>query len=209
MIPGPLTSVPTIYIPLSQADDKSLPLVFTWFSPSWVVRARGAQSAVIEGVQRAVASVDPQLPLAGFRSMDQVRRGAVASQRFLATLLSLFAGLALVLAAVGIYGLIAHLVNERTREMGIRMALGSTITAAMAQVAAPGLRLAAYGATLGCLLAAWAARLLEHFLWGVGSRDWVTFLTAAGGLILVAAAASILPALRLARLDPAQTLRHE
>jgi ABC-type antimicrobial peptide transport system permease subunit len=93
--------------------------------------------------------------------------------------------------------------------MGIRMALGSTMRQAMTQVAAPGLRLALYGALLGCVLALWAARVLEHFLWQVSTHDPTTQLAATGGLMLVAAAASLLPALRLARLDPAQTLRHE
>jgi putative ABC transport system permease protein len=167
------------------------------------------RGALIAGIQRAVESFDPQLPIAGFRSIDQVRHGAVGSQRMLATLLAIFAGLALALAAVGIYGLIAHLVTERTREMGIRMALGATRLDAISQVAAPGIRLAACGVVLGGIAAIGVTRALTHFLWGVSAHDPTTFLLAGAGLMGVATAVSILPALRLASLDPAQTLRHE
>ncbi|MBI2679588.1 MAG: ABC transporter permease [Candidatus Solibacter usitatus] len=206
---GPMVYHPTVYFPVAQSSDGTLPLMHTWFSPSWIVRARGDRGALIAGIQRAVESFDPQLPIAGFRSIDQARRGAVGSQRMLATLLAIFAALALVLAAVGIYGLIAHLVTERAREMGIRMALGATLQQAMSQVAAPGVRLAACGVVLGGAIAFAITRVLAHFLWGVSARDPFTFIMAGAVLLGVAAAASILPALRLARLDPAQTLRHE
>jgi len=108
---------------------------------------------VIAGMQRAVEQIDPDLPFAGFRGIDEIRSRTLAFQRFLSTLLSVMAGLALLLAAIGIYGLIANSVVERTRELGIRMALGATMSQAMKTVAIAGVLLAAAGVAIGCALA--------------------------------------------------------
>jgi predicted permease len=105
---GPLAPVQGVYIPAAQVPDEDLQIVHTWFSPWWVVRTSLPRQSVLEQLQRAVASVDPQLPFAEFKSMDEIRSGSVAFQRATATLLGVLAGLALLLAAVGIYGLIAH-----------------------------------------------------------------------------------------------------
>ncbi|MCL5744631.1 MAG: ABC transporter permease, partial [Acidobacteria bacterium] len=119
------------------------------------------------------------------------------------------AGLALLLAAVGIYGLTANSVAERTREMGIRMALGANAGRAVWTVAMPGILLAVAGVAVGCLLACGTAQVLQHLVWGVSPTDPVSFVVAALALVSVAAAGSILPALRLARVNPAETLREE
>ena len=119
------------------------------------------------------------------------------------------AGLALLLAAIGIYGLIANSVVERTRELGIRMALGATVSQAMKTVAIAGVLLAAAGVAIGCALARAASQVLRSFVWGVSAADPLTFVAAAAGLLLVAMLASFIPALRVLRLDPAHTLRHE
>ena len=118
-------------------------------------------------------------------------------------------GLALVLAVVGIYGLMAQSVVERRREMGIRIALGSSLARAIGDAALPGVLLALAGVVAGCLLAGLSAKVLEHLVWGVSATDPVTYLAVALGLVLVAATASLAPALRIAKLNPADTLREE
>ncbi len=206
---GPLAPMPGAFMPAAQTSDKFLQLAHTWFSPSWVVRTSVPQGGVIAGMQRAVEAIDPQLPFAGFRSMADVRSRSLSEQRVGAILLTILGGLALVLAAVGIYGLIANSVAERTRELGIRMALGATTGQAMRAVALPGVALALGGVIVGCVLARAAAQVLRHLVWGVSATDAVTFGMVALTLLLVSAAASFIPALRVARLNPAQTLREE
>ncbi len=206
---GPVAPMPDIYIPAAQTGDQFLQLVHAWFSPSWIVRTSGPPEGVISGMQRALASVDPQLPFAGFHSMQDVRYQAFARERFQAALLGALAGLALLLAAVGIYGLIANSVAERTRELGIRLALGATVAQAVRAVAVPGIVLAPAGVAAGSVLAAFASQLLRHLVWGVRPGDPATFFAVGFGLLAVAAAASFLPALRVTRLNPAQTLRQE
>ncbi|MGA2735892.1 MAG: ABC transporter permease [Bryobacteraceae bacterium] len=206
---SPLAAMPDIYIPATQVPDKFIQLVHTWFSPSWIVRSSGPTEGVIAGMQRALESVDPRLPFAGFHSMDDVRHSALAQERFQAVLLGALAGLALLLAAVGIYGLIANSVAERTRELGIRLALGATVPQAMRSVALPGVALALAGVMAGSVLAGFASQLLRHLVWGVRPGDPLTFVAVGIGLLGVAAAASFLPALRVTRLNPAETLRQE
>ena len=206
---GPLAPMPAIYFPATQVDDKGLQLVHTWFSPSWIVRTSGPPEGVIAGMQCALQSVDAQLPFAGFHSMEDVRHRALSRERFQASLLGALAALALLLSAVGIYGLIANSVAERTRELGVRLALGATVAQAMRAVALPGVLLAAAGVAAGSVLAGFASRMLRHLVWGVQPGDPMTFAAVSLGLLGVAAAASLLPALRVARLNPATTLRQE
>ena len=137
---GPVSPTPAVYLPSTQIEDKFLVMVHNWFTPSWVVRSDGPPVGLIEGMQRALASVDPRLPFAGFHSMEDVRYRGLGEERFQTILLGALAALALLLAAVGIYGLIANSVAERTRELGIRLALGATIGQAIRTVALPGRR---------------------------------------------------------------------
>ena len=162
--------------PPRRSSDKFMQLVHTWFSPSWIVRFAGPPEGVIAGMQRALESVDPQLPFAGFHSMEDVRYRSLAQERFQAVLLGALAGLALLLAAVGIYGLIANSVAERTRELGIRLALGATVAQAMRAVALPGVALALAGVLAGSVLAGFATQLLRHLVWGVRPGDPLTFV---------------------------------
>ncbi len=205
----PLDRMPVAYIPAEQSSGGFFSLVHTWFSPAWFVRTSGGEQGLIAGMQRAVENVDPLLPFSGFSSMGQVQYRAVGFERFLATLLSLLGGLSLLLAAVGVYGLIANSVVERTRELGIRMAMGATPAQAVRSVAKPGFVLGLAGVSLGLLLAQPSARLLRGLVWIAGSSDWTIFLVVATILLAAAVLASFLPALRIVRLNPAITLRHE
>lgn len=206
---GPIGATPAVYIPAAQLGNGGLLTLHAWFSPTWLVRAAGPQQGITAGMQRAVEAVDPLLPFAGFRSMDDVRYRAIARQRLQATLLAALAGLALLLAAIGLYGLIANSVAERTRELGIRLALGATSWRAIIAVALPGIALAAGGVALGCVLARVAVTVIKDLLWGVPATDPLTFAVVAGLLLAVALASSLLPALRIVRLNPADTLRAE
>jgi predicted permease len=206
---GPMATTPAAYVPAAQTGDAFLQLVHTWFAPYWIVRTRGASDAMARQMQQAVAAVDAQLPFARFDRMVDVQSSAFKEQRYRATIFSLLAGLALLLAALGLYGLLAHAVTERARELGIRMALGATLGSAMWTVIRPGIRLALVGIVAGGVLARLAATLLRNLVWGVPTTDPATFAGVAAVLLIVALLASLLPALRLLRLDPAETLRAE
>jgi predicted permease len=204
---GPFGMPPGAYVPEAQISNGFVTLVHTWFSPSWIVRLSGPQEGVISQMQKAVASVDPLLPVVKFRTLDDVRGEAVATPRAQALLLGTLAGLALLLAAVGLYGLVANTVAERTRELGIRMALGASAGQAIASAAAPGIALAAAGVAIGTFAARLGATTLQHLVWGVSVADPLTFALAAGTVLLVACVAAVVPALRIVRLNPVRALR--
>jgi predicted permease len=206
---APLQPTPTVYIPAAQTSGEFLTLIHTWFSPSWIVRASGPPAPIIRGIQGVAATVDPLLPIAAFHNMEDIRAESLKSQRFEATLLAALSALALLLAVIGIYGRMAQSVAERRREFGIRIALGSTLPRAIRDAALPGVSLALAGVVAGCVLAGLSSRVLEHLIFGVSSLDPVTYVGVAFGLLSVAAVASLIPALRLASLNPADTLREE
>jgi predicted permease len=206
---GPLATLPQMYVPADQMSGDSFQMVHTWFSPSWIVRTRGTVPGLPDAMSRALEAVDPRLPFSAFHSMAEVRRQALNEQRYQATLFSALAGLTILLAALGVYGLIAQSVAQRTREIGIRMALGATAGNVIGATVAPGILLSLGGTASGLILALFATRLLKSLIWGVSATDPATFVSVALLLIGVAALASGLPALRLIHLDPAQTLRNE
>jgi predicted permease len=206
---GPLAAMPLAYIPLTQVSDGFVRLVHGWFSPTFIVRASLPVSESEAVVRRALDSVDPLLPFAEVRSMSAVRSSALAEQRLLMALLVGLAAAAVALAAIGLHGLMASSVTERTREMGIRLALGSTSAQALRSLALPGIVLAAIGTAVGLVSAAAAARLMRSFVWGITTSDPLTFVSVTVLLLLVASTTSLLPALSILRLDPATTLRHE
>ena len=141
--------------------------------------------------------------------MADVQRAAVAQPRLLMVLLVTLAAAAVVLSAIGIHGLISSSVTERTREMGIRIALGATSARAVRTAALPGVVLAVVGIVIGGSVARAATALIESFVWGVRPTDPATYAAVAALFIAVAVIASVLPALRILRLDPARTLRAE
>jgi predicted permease len=205
----PLQPLPASYVPVTQLPSQNFELVHTWFSPSWIVRSRGATRGLRQQLQEALAASDPLLPISSFRELSEVRDAALSGQQFQVRLLGGLAGLALLLSCVGIYGLAANSVVERTKEMGIRMALGATVGRTVWAAAKPGIGLTSLGVLLGWALSLAAARVLKSVLYGVQPIDAATYVTVGVGLAAVGALASLLPSLRLARIDPAQTLRRE
>ncbi len=181
----------------------------TWESMLLVVRAGGDPRGPLSAVRRAVRSLDPELAIGDVSTMEEALGRSVAPSRFIGLLLSAFAGVALLLALVGLYGLVSYSVARRTHEFGIRMALGAGRTDVMRLVTGQVLRLALAGAVVG-VAAAWAAtRLMAGLLYGVAPTDPATFL--ATPLLLVAATllACYLPARRATRVDPMAALRSE
>jgi len=139
--------------------------------------------------------------------MSEVKSRAIATERFQMTLLTAFAGIGLLLAAAGIYGLLAYAVAQRTRELGIRMALGATRSRILRSVVWSGASLAGLGVAIGTAGALALTRTLQSFVWGVSTLDPLTFVLVAIVLIAVSTAASVIPALRAVRLDPVSALR--
>jgi predicted permease len=206
---GPLSIEPTVYLPVAQLSDGFVQLVHTWFSPKWVIRTSGPSATLGARIQAAVAEVDPRLPIAHFRTVDELRNVQTGSQRYLAALFSILAGLALLLAAIGLYGLISQSVAQRRHEIGVRLALGATAPQTIAGVIRPAILLSIAGIGAGLGLSLVAVRFLRAMLWGVRPTDPLTFAATSAVLLLVAVLATLAPALRILRMDPSQTLRSE
>jgi predicted permease len=214
MAPGidpvaPLTGEETMYVPATQVGGGQLAMVHVWFQPSWIVRTGGPVEGLTAQMQRALASAAPNLPFSGFYSMRDLQAKTLAAQRVEVALLSAMAALALLLSTVGIFALVASIVEQKTREIGIRIALGSTIRQAMVHIGVPGVRASALGLIVGLILCAGALRAMHSVLYGVGVYDVSTILTVVLVLAAVTAIATAVPTLRIAAIDPAKTLRDE
>ncbi len=206
---APLMSEQAMYIPAAQVNAQYLPLLHVWFQPDWIVRTAGPVEGLTDQMQRALASVDPNLPFSGFYSMRDLLAKTLTTQRVEVALLGALAALALLLSAVGIFALVANIVAQRTREIGIRMALGSTVSQAMVQIGRSGAGASVLGLFLGLALCAGALRVMRSVLYGVGVYDAPTLATVVLTLVLVTLLATTLPTLRIAKIDPANTLREE
>jgi len=206
---APLTGEAAMYIPAAQVDARLLSLVHVFFQPSWIVRTAGPVEGLTARMQRALASADPSLPFSGFYSMRDLLAKSLTTQRVEVALLSAMAALALLLSTVGIFALVANIVAQKTREIGIRIALGSTIPQAMVQIGAPGVRASVLGIILGLILCAGALRAMHSVLYGIGVYDVPTILTVVLLLASVTLLATTVPTLRIAGIDPAKTLRDE
>lgn len=174
-----------------------------------LVRTRGDPHRYIAAARAAVARVDPDQPVFAVRTLEEIRSGAVGRQRFAMLLLSLFAGQALLLAGLGIYGVIAYTVGRRRREIGIRIAVGAMPHEVVGLVVGQGVTLALLGVGLGGAAALGLSRLLAGLLYDVRSADPWVFGGIALLLTAVATAASTVPALRATRIDPTTALRME
>ena len=191
---------PTIYMPHSQKHDQTMTLV---------VRTAGEPMAATQAVVRTVHDLDAEQPVADVRPMDRVVDSAVAGARFNTVALGIFAAIAFLLAAIGIYGVISYDVTARTNEIGIRMALGAERGDVIKLILGHGARLAACGIAIGLVLAFGLTWLMASMLYGVSPRDFYTFAAISALLGAVALAASYVPSRRAMALDPAAALRHE
>ncbi|HLY18446.1 MAG TPA: ABC transporter permease [Bryobacteraceae bacterium] len=191
---------PEIYVPIAQNP---------WFAASIAVRTAGDPLAMAPAVKAAIARVDKDQAVTRVRSMDEVAAQSMRQPRFRAQLVGAFGALALLLAAVGVFGVLAFSVSQRTREFGIRMALGARAEDVLGMVAASGLKIAASGIVIGLAGAAALTRLLGTLLFGVRPADPLTFVAVSLVLATVALLASAAPALRASRIAPTDALRNE
>jgi len=194
--------VPEVY--LSYLQDP-----FAWPYLTMLVHTSVDPMKLVASIQSAIWSVEKDLPITSIKTMEQIRSHSIAQPRLTALLLSVFAALALILAAVGIYGVMAYSVTQRTHEMGLRMALGARASDVLALVVGQGMLLAGAGIVLGLAGAFAMTRVLEKFLWGVRPTDTFTFIVVSLLLVAVALLASYLPARRATRVDPMVALRYE
>ena len=174
-----------------------------------MIRTAGDPLAMVPQLRDAVRSLDPNQPLANVRTLESELAGLLAQRRFNAVLVGAFAILALLLAVIGAYGVTAYLVAQRTKEIGVRIALGAEPGRVTRMVVLNGLRVATIGVTLGVLAAFFAARLAATLLHGVSPHDPVTLIAAPAVLLIVVALANYIPARRAARVDPLMALRQE
>jgi ABC-type antimicrobial peptide transport system permease subunit len=199
---------PTHYFPLAQLSPvrgaawRSIPM-------SLAVRTSAAPLSVLPAITGAIRETDVDVPLLNIRTMDDSVSASLAPERFTMLLLGSFAGLALLLAVVGIYGVMSYSVSRRTNEIGIRVALGASRGDVLLLVVRQAMLLALVGAAIGIAGALALSRLMASQLYGVRPTDPVTFISVAALLLIVALAASYLPARRAMRVEPMAALRYE
>ena len=191
---------PTVYFPFRQATSNNQYVV---------LRTAGDPRSLAAAARGVVAALDKDLPVANLRTMDELMTASVAPPRFRTILVSMFAVVGLLLAAIGIYGVMAYAVTERTHELGVRMALGADRGDVLRMVLGEAMRLAAAGVVLGLAGAFAATRLIQSLLFGVTPTDTATFAGIAALLVATALVASYLPARRATRVDPMVALRYE
>jgi putative ABC transport system permease protein len=189
-----------LYVPYSQDSTAGV---------AYAIRTDVEPDALAQAVRAAMRRLDPELPLVGVRTMENVAADSVARPRFRAVLMGAFAGLAWTLALMGIYSVLAYAVTRRTREFGIRMALGAQASDVLWLVLRDGLRLTLAGVALGVITAMGTTRFLQAMLWGVRPLDPTTWIVAPALLIAAAAAACAIPARRATRVDPLSAIRYE
>jgi predicted permease len=192
------TAAPIIYVPWRQMD---------FWQFSFAMRTRGDISGVLPAMRQALAAVDPQLKLWYVHPMDELLDAPLAQPRMSALLMSVFAVAALLLAAIGLYGLMASIVRERTRELGIRMALGAEPERLRRDVLLHALKVSGIGAVVGLVAAFGTSRMLSAILFEVSPADPVALAAACGVLLVVVLIAAYAPARRATQIDPAKALR--
>jgi putative ABC transport system permease protein len=200
---------PSVYIPMAQTPYPVLKLIAIWFPEYMVVRTSADPQALSHSIEQQLQSIDSSVGIGRVRTMEQVRSAAVSMRQFNMTLLSVFAALALLLAAIGIYGVIAYSVTQRTHEIGIRMAMGAKRGDVLRLVLGQGMGLACLGIVIGIGGALGLTRLLQGYLYGVKPTDPLALTATALLLGAVAVLACDIPARRATKVNPIVALRHE
>ena len=203
------TNVEVMYVPQSQIPDGITQLANSALPLAWCIRSATDPNSMRTAVQREFQAVDGQMPISKIRPMQEVIAQGVSRQHFNMLLLSIFAGIALVLAAIGIYGLMSYTVEQQTQELGIRMALGAGQREILALVVREGMTPTLIGVATGILIAFGLTKVLASLLYGVKASDPLTFGTVAAILLVVAFLSTCFPARQAAKVDPAQALRTE
>jgi len=174
-----------------------------------VLRAGSNLSSLSAALQGEVAAIDKDIPITGVKPMDEIGAHAIAGARFTVLLVGVFAGLALLLAAIGILGVMSYSVTQRTHEIGIRMALGAQQQDVLSMVVTQGAKLAALGVGFGLIAGLALTRAMRGLLYGIGASDPWTFAGVAVLLVIVALGACYFPARRASKVDPIVALRYE
>ena len=206
---GVTATRPTVLVPVEQVPGDLLAVAHGFFQVNWLLRTRGAGISPIRSVERVIGEADPLLSITAFRTMDAVVGGAIAATRSRTILLGLFAMVALTLAAAGLFGLVAYAVAQRTKEIGIRLALGASTRRVTGRFALQGIALAALGAAVGAGAAVLFIEVLRHLTPDAQPLDAWTVAGVVLVLGAVSVAAAVVPARRAARVDPMSTLRAE
>jgi predicted permease len=196
-----------MYLPLQQIPDPFTAAVAS--NVTLVVRTRGEPHSMAEVIKRRIQEVDKDQPVAGVTSMEEIVSASMAQRSFALLLLGVFGGVAMMLAATGVYGVMSYMVTQRSHEMGIRLALGATSGGIVKLVTGNGLKLAALGVGIGLVASFVLTRWMAGLLFGVSATDPITFAGIAVVLVGVALAACYLPARRASKVDPMVALRYE
>ena len=197
-----------LYLPLPQLAP---PAQGSWesFPMTLVVRSSSHPASLVSAVASAVQDVDREIPIRDVQTMDELVASSLTQQRFNLLLLGAFAGLALLLAAIGIYSVLSYSVRRRIQEIGVRLALGATLSDIFRMIVVEGMKPTMIGVTLGAAGALALGRVMASFIYGIQPTDPLTFVAVAATLALVALLASVIPAFRAAKVDPMVALRYE
>ena len=200
---------PAAYIPQAQSSDAFSQIINHFVPISLVVKTQGSPAQAAQSVKQIVRSVDPLQPVADIRVMEEIVDRATSRDRFNLTLMGIFALVALVLASVGIYGVVSYAVLQRTQELGVRIALGASFTDVLGLVIGRGMVTALAGVAAGVVGAYALSRFLAGLLFSIKAADPLTFALVTVLMLTVAFMANLVPALRATRVDPIRALRYE
>jgi putative ABC transport system permease protein len=201
---------PQLYVPYLQLPSTlDMSLSFEVLVPTYIVKTSASAAGLVPSLRKAVADVDRTQPVTNVLSVEQYAAGQLQDLRHYAALLSLFGGVSILLSFIGLFGVMAHAVSQRTNEIGIRVALGATSRTILGLIGREGLVLVGIGMGLGVAVALSLTRVLGRFLWGVSATDPLTFLAVIIAMTVIAAIACYVPARRALRIDPIVALRIE
>ncbi len=200
-------SEPQMYLPAPQVADRTVGALYD--PKDLVIRHSGQGTSLVPAVRQIIRAADPEQPISDIRTLDDVLAGETLTRRAQLHVLGALAAIALLLAGVGIHGLLAYTVSQRSQEIGVRLALGAEPSRVARMILSDGMRLAAIGILLGVPGAYWAARGMRALLFGVEPGDPVTFATALGLALLMTVAGSLVPALRAARVNLITVMKAE